>query len=223
VNKAILQKLSSELKIAPERILREYWELTLLNELSTESWSASLGFKGGTALRLAYGSPRFSDDLDFSFIGRLNASKVFTWAKEVKKKFNIEITDEVEKRNTILIEFRIRDDLLIQPMKQKIEISKRFNQKETQNYELRLLTSPLTNVQVLFQVSSLEMVWADKISALKERKEPRDLFDLWYVCQKLKRQLPDDLPTISSKTLKLTLNKYLPLNYQQIIQELASR
>lgn len=223
MNKAILQKLSVELKIAPERFLREFWEITLLNEISNEKWSTSLGFKGGTALRLAYGSPRFSDDLDFSLIGRLNVSKIFAWAKGVIKKFKIELTDEAEKRNTIFVEFRIRDEALAQPIKQKIEISKRIDQKRKQEYELRLLTSTSTNLQVLFPVASLDMLWLDKISALKDRKESRDLFDLWYIAQKLKRQLPNDLPSISGKILKLTLNKYLPLNHQKVIQELARR
>jgi len=61
-----LKRLSAELKIDRERIAREYYELLVLNEISEKSWSKNLIFKGGTALRLAYGSPRFSDDLDFS-------------------------------------------------------------------------------------------------------------------------------------------------------------
>jgi len=223
VNKDIFNKLSNDLKIAPERLLREFWEITLLNEMSIEDWSSSLGFKGGTALRLAYGSPRFSDDLDFSCLGRVSTAKIFLWASKIQKKLKIEITDAVEKRNTILIEFRIKNDILPQSIKQKIKISTRSFKYGKQDYRLMLLTSPTTNLQVLFRVASLEMLMTDKILALKDRKEPRDLFDLWYICQRLKRKLPDELPKIPEKTLRLTLNKYLPLKYHKIISELYSR
>ncbi len=221
MEKKQLQILSSELKIAPERILREYWELIILNELSDEEWSSALGFKGGTALRLAYGSPRFSDDLDFSLIAPLKSSKVFSWAKSVAKILKLEVTDAADKRNTILVEFRIRDESLAQPIKQKIEISKRTQNKAKRDFELRLISSPTSNLQALFLVASIDLIWVEKISALKNRQEPRDLFDLWYISQRIKKQLPSDIPKISPKILKLTLNKYLPLKYQRIVEELT--
>ncbi|MDI6779552.1 MAG: nucleotidyl transferase AbiEii/AbiGii toxin family protein [Bacteroidota bacterium] len=221
MEKKQLQILSSELKIAPEQILREYWEIIVLNELSNEEWGSALGFKGGTALRLAYGSPRFSDDLDFSLLNPLKSSKIFSWANSVAKKLKLEVTDAADKQNTILVEFRIRDEALGQPIKQKIEISKRTQNKTKRDFELRLISSPTSNLQALFLVASIDFIWVEKISTLKSRKEPRDLFDLWYISQKLKRQLPSDLPKISPKTLKLTLNKYLPLKYQRIVEELT--
>lgn len=220
MDKALLQKLSSQLKIAPEQILREYWEMMLLNTLSEQSWSASLGFKGGTALRLAYGSPRFSDDLDFSLLRQIKSKQVFTWAESFATQFALEITDSTEKRNTLLVEFRIRNNALTQPIKQKIEISKRPLPKTKNGYQLRLLSSPVTNSQVLLSVASLELLWQEKLAALNDRKEPRDLFDLWYIAQQMKRELPTSLPTIPARTLRLTLNKYLPKTYQRIVSEL---
>lgn len=223
MEKPVLQRLSSELRIAPECILREYWELALLDELSKEDWSAACGFKGGTALRLAYGSPRFSDDLDFSLIGSLRASKVFAWSERVTQRLNVEITDRWEKRNTILVEYRIRGEALTQSFKQKLELSKRTSKPARGTYELRLLSSPVTNVQVLFSVASLETIWDEKLIALADRREPRDLFDLWYLGQKLQRPLPADLPPIPVRILKRTLNKYLPPKFYPVVEELARR
>lgn len=91
------------MRISPEQVFREYWEMTLLKELSEESWSVSLGFKGGTALRLAYGSPRFSDDIYFTLLQSLKATIFFTWADKISGKYKLEITDSVDKRNTILV------------------------------------------------------------------------------------------------------------------------
>ena len=220
MDKAYLQKLSLTMRISPEQVFREYWEMTLLKELSEESWSVSLGFKGGTALRLAYGSPRFSDDIDFTLLQSLKATILFTWADKISGKYKLEITDSVDKRNTILVEFRIRSAALPQPVKQKIEISKRIPRDENELFQLKLLSSPTTNAQVLISVASLELIWKEKLSAMKERSEPRDIFDLWYISQKLKKNIPQDLPKIPSSTLRMTLNRYLPSNYKKIISEL---
>ena len=53
------------LKIPLVQIIREEYEMVLLNSIFDSSFGSKLVFRGGTALRLAYSSPRFSDDLDF--------------------------------------------------------------------------------------------------------------------------------------------------------------
>src|SRR3990167_7676647 len=50
-------------------IVREYAQHLFLAELYQLPGSEKLLFKGGTALRIVYGSPRFSEDLDFSLFG----------------------------------------------------------------------------------------------------------------------------------------------------------
>ena len=50
-------------------IVREYVQHLFLTELYQLPESEKLLFKGGTALRIIFDSPRFSEDLDFSLIG----------------------------------------------------------------------------------------------------------------------------------------------------------
>ena len=50
-------------------IVREYAQHLFLTELYQLQGSEKLLFKGGTALRIVYNSPRFSEDLDFSLFG----------------------------------------------------------------------------------------------------------------------------------------------------------
>lgn len=50
-------------------IVREYFQHVFLGELYKLPDAEKLLFKGGTALRIVYGSPRFSEDLDFSLFG----------------------------------------------------------------------------------------------------------------------------------------------------------
>lgn len=60
-----IQLLSKKIKIAPINVIRENIEIEILSVLSQNKISTKFIFYGGTALRLAFGSPRFSEDLDF--------------------------------------------------------------------------------------------------------------------------------------------------------------
>lgn len=55
---------TSELNVA-----REYCQHLFLSAFYRQKGTQRVLFKGGTALRLVYGSPRFSEDLDFSGFG----------------------------------------------------------------------------------------------------------------------------------------------------------
>jgi hypothetical protein len=60
-----------------------------------------------------------------------------------------------------------------------------------------------------------------KEKALKERKDPRDLFDLWFISQKLKEPFKKPKIKIERKKIKQTLSKFLPLDYKGVIEELS--
>src|SRR3989338_3198255 len=64
-----LQKLAAQYQTGVfPNITREYFQHLFLSELYKLDGAENLLFKGGTALRIVYGSPRFSEDLDFSLI-----------------------------------------------------------------------------------------------------------------------------------------------------------
>src|SRR3990167_1335137 len=65
-----LEKLSRQCQMGVfPNIVREYFQHVFLAELYKLPDAEKLLFKGGTALRIVYGSPRFSEDLDFSLFG----------------------------------------------------------------------------------------------------------------------------------------------------------
>jgi len=65
-----LEKLSRQYQMGVfPNIVREYFQHVFLGELYKLPNAEKLLFKGGTALRIVYGSPRFSEDLDFSLFG----------------------------------------------------------------------------------------------------------------------------------------------------------
>ncbi len=61
MEQALAEQKSSQLKIDKTQVVREYWELIVLKGLFESPIGRFLIFKGGTALRLTYGSPRFSE------------------------------------------------------------------------------------------------------------------------------------------------------------------
>ncbi len=56
----------AELGIEPRSVVREYLQARILGSLQRAGAMMSIAFHGGTALRLLYGLPRFSEDLDFA-------------------------------------------------------------------------------------------------------------------------------------------------------------
>ena len=221
----ILIDLSKELKIDRERITREFYEILLLNELSKEHFSRNIAFKGGTALRLVYQSPRFSDELDFSIINEIKVKDVFGFAKKVSREFGLEIIDLHEKRNTIIAEFSIQEILLPQNFRLKIEISKRIINEN--DCELKILTSPTSPYQVLMKVVKIDSILKEKKDAVIDRKQPRDIFDIWFISQKVNLPfenmlISNEFKDVNEKIVRNILKKYLPKNWYIAIDEIIT-
>lgn len=216
----LAERLALELKINVTQVVREYWEVALLNRLFKTPESKNLVFKGGTALRLAYGSPRFSEDLDFS-LSEDELQDVFeVMAAGLVEPFTkAEITDLAAKRWTYLCDIRVVEGYLAQPFRIKLELSRR--PAPVYGSELRLITSPTTPVQALCRVATLEQMYQDKQDCIASRAAPKDIFDLWFISQRLgiPYKAPDTMVTPGQ--LKRELAKYLPSDFQRVIGELS--
>jgi predicted nucleotidyltransferase component of viral defense system len=213
------ERQARELKIDVTQVVREYWEVTLLQRLFESPVSRPLIFKGGTALRLAYGSPRFSEDLDFSLLDDGLGASFKEMAFELIAPFPAaDITDLASKRWTYLCEIRITEAYLYQPFRIKLEISRRpFPGYQT---ELRLITSPTTPVQALCRVATLKQLYEDKQACITGRAAPKDIFDIWFISQKLGLPYQPPATRVTGRELKRELSKYLPSDYKNVIEEL---
>lgn len=217
----IADQKARELGIDLTQVVREYWELILLKGLVESPLGRYLIFKGETALRLAYGSPRFSEDLDFSLTRDVMKGRFLPLIKKIISPFpELTPTDLEEKNYTYLAEIKVSQNYLRFPFRIKIEISKR----EVRNYqwELKLLSSPAAILSTMAQVATLKQIYQDKLDCLRGRGKPKDLFDLWYVSERLK--IPYDPPKIdlNRKDLVRDLRKYLPRNYWPVLEKLIS-
>jgi predicted nucleotidyltransferase component of viral defense system len=218
MEQSIAEQKARELKIDRTQVVREYWELIILKGLYESPFGRHLIFKGGTALRLTYGSPRFSEDLDFSLTQDVLKGKFSSFIKKITSPFHeMAQTDLQEKFYTYMAEIKVTQDYLPLPFRVKIEISKR--EIKGYRWELKLLSSPASVVQVMGQVATLEQIYKDKVACLKGRAKPKDLFDLWYISEKLK--IPYTPQKISSKKeVVRDLRKYLPKDFWPAIDGL---
>ena len=215
----LAQKLAGELRIDITQVVREYWEVVFLKSLLESNHGNGLVFKGGTALRLVYGSPRFSEDLDFALLEDTLNGNLEALANDIIAPFpQAKTTDVAEKRWTYLCEIKITEGYLSHPFRVKLEVSRRA--AGGYQHELRLITSPTIPLQVLAKVATLEQLYRDKLACIEERTAPKDIFDIWFICQKLKIPYHPPETSVSPKALKRDLGKYLPTDYRKVIEEL---
>jgi len=220
MEQSIAEQKARELKIDKTQVVREYWELIILKGLYESSLGRYLIFKGGTALRLTYGSPRFSEDLDFSLIKNALKGKFSSLVKKMIAPFpELSLTDLEEKYYSYLAEMKVTQNYLPFPFRIKIEISKR--QTKGYQWELKLLSSPATVIQVMGQVATLEQIYKDKLACLEGRAKPKDLFDLWYISEKLKIPYSSKKTPIKKQEFIRDLRKYLPKDFWPAIERLT--
>ena len=219
MEQSIAEQKARELKIDKAQVVRESWELIALKGLYGSPFGRYLIFKGGTALRLNYGAPRFSEDLDFSLTKDVLKGKFSSLIKKTIAPFpEMALTDLEEKYYTYLAEIKVTQNYLPYPFRIKIEISKR--EIKDYQWEVKLLSSPVTVIQVMGQVAALEQIYKDKLACLKGRAKPKDLFDLWYVSQKLNISYTPRKISLNKKEVIRDLRKYLPSDFWPAIEGL---
>lgn len=213
------EKLAVEHRTVTDNILKEHYQMYLLDMLFKASFAENLVFKGGTALRLAYGSFRFSEDLDFSLLENIS---YVAFKDTITKLPNIfpeaKIKDIYDKHYTLFAKIVFDIGFKPIPIGIKIEINK--NVKE-HDYTIMLLKSPFNNLEVSAKVYTLESILKDKLEIIKtkSRREPRDLFDAWYINQKLNKEFKiKNEFKYPQKELMARLNPFIPKNHHQVLE-----
>jgi len=219
----MVDQLQKKHGISIIQIVREEYEMILLQKLYESSLSKSLVFRGGTALRLAYNSPRYSDDLDFSLLDKIKENDFIRLCNEISRdNENIELIEALKKYYTLYAKFRIQDQRLPQSIGIKFEISTREEEWEKEkDYVLRTIKSEVTPLLVLSYVASLERILKEKqaISPLRTR----DVFDMWFIGQLLGKDITLQLGEFSRKDIKRDLFKLLPKDKQKLIEPWLSK
>ena len=193
--KEILKKKLAGLSSADEKynFLREFFQELILQLLDRHRYFKHLAFVGGTALRVLYNLPRFSEDLDFCLIEK----KGFDFGKMLKtieKELSLagfEADISMAKAKTVFSSFVKFKDILFElglssHPKEKLFIKLEIDSNPPQGYRTEV---SLVNKDFLFKLQSYDLasLFASKLHAFLFRKyaKGRDYYDLlWYLTRR---------------------------------------
>jgi len=157
-------------------IQQEIFETEVLAWFKNKGFLRNMIFGGGTMLRLCYGLKRYSVDLDF-WAYRVDRVNQFFINLRDSLKVDYNLTVAQDKYYTLLFEIKKAS----YSRKLKIEIRKENKESEFQE---KIAYSPYSNQQVLLKSFTLEQMMKNKIGALLDRNEIRDVFDIEFLTRK---------------------------------------
>lgn len=184
-----------------QNVRREYCQHLFLAYFYERGGTDKICFKGGTALRLVFGSPRFSEDLDFSIeqkmVRNLKDLLVETLAEVDREGMRGQIVEAKATSGGYLanIEFVWSGEAV--PVELNFSARRRFTG------ETVMVTSDLVLGYLVRALETGELV-AEKIEALLARQKPRDFYDLYFL---LRRGLIAVGQRVILKKVKLILDK----------------
>jgi predicted nucleotidyltransferase component of viral defense system len=154
--------------------------MEVLQWLRSKGLLRPLVFGGGTMLRLCHEMPRYSLDMDFYFYREVEYDSFYHQLENLISQ-EYDVTDMQNKFYSILVEIRKRAGM----PKLKIEIRKSLAAGGTT--EEKIAFSPHFATQVLVRGFTLNQMFKNKVSALLDRVEIRDAFDLEFLALSSKR------------------------------------
>jgi predicted nucleotidyltransferase component of viral defense system len=219
-------------------VVREYVQHLFLATLYRLPDASHLLFKGGTALRIVFGSPRFSEDLDFSLFGITPQASpdfvehLFITVLHELSQGGIAIDLGNKSAPTSGGYFGIATATVpgFQPINIEINISFR-NGRPVQSQVVSIAGS-FVPTYTLYHLPQDELVEEKVFGALRERKKPRDYYDLYFMMRKgmlsadhkkrLAAVADEILAEARSVNFQNELGAFLPTGQQAIIRDFAN-
>lgn len=135
-------------------------------------------FKGGTALYKLYNLPRFSEDLDFSILGKIKKEEIKDVIKTASKKIGAESKHVKSVKDSLLFKIKLKG--ILTPYN-TLRIDVNLKQKVFE-YEIKTYIPEFIDINPFsLKVLSLKEIIAEKIHSLMRRTKARDLFDLFFL------------------------------------------
>jgi len=224
-----LKEFTKKLQTGERNVVREYIQHLFLAGLYKSENAEKLLFKGGTALRLIFNSPRFSEDLDFTgqnIHSHKEIDGLFIDALSELEKIGITISYKEGKPTTGgylgLIHYEIFD------IKEDMKFEVSLRRGKIFKGELVSIVSEFTPPYTLIHIPPKELV-SGKIDALLARKKPRDYYDLYFMLRhptlnlfvdKNKLRLVLSLLEAERTDFKRELSVLLPVSHHLILKDL---
>lgn len=218
--------LSVKMQTTELNIIREYLQHRFLSFFYKREKSREIYFKGGTALRIIYNSPRFSEDLDFTS-GKVKISEiedliVDTLGDLLREGLVGEIKESKKTSGGFLalIDFKIYNYNLAL----RIEISAREKGHNVKG-EFAQINSALSPVYILWHLATEQLIH-EKIQATLTRAKPRDFYDIYFLLRSRlinpsEKNLLKKIPKILGEVdinFSRELKEFLPLSLYPVIK-----
>lgn len=225
----VLKELAVRHQTTELNATREYFQHLFLSYFYQQPLSGAIYFKGGTALRIIYGSPRFSEDLDFSAPG-LNIKdleQAILLTLDAVEKENIKVSlKEAKLTSGGYLAHVVFEAAGFQPVVIMLEISFR---KSDLKGEVATIASDYTPPYTINGLAS-DLLIDEKIKALLFRKKPRDFYDLYFVLRSnllpftKKVVLKEALQVLKKSKINFEneLKVFLPKSHWAVIRDFKS-
>ncbi len=189
ITKKFIDDKAKNEQIDTRTILREYFQLVFLKYFYREKpVSFKAYFKGGTAIRFIFNSFRFSEDLDFTCVGDMEAINNLVVrilpAVENEVSGKIIIKDErsffeVGLGKRLVLE----NELTKQPLGLRLDFSFRETPLDPKASVISAFNYPVSPMPFVDHYSEREIL-VEKIRTILARNKARDVFDLWFLFKK---------------------------------------
>jgi len=175
-----LNKFTEKFQTSEMNVAREYCQHLFLSYLYEQPMSDQICFKGGTALRIVFQSPRFSEDLDFTAL-KITKHQIETCFINVLERFHqATIPAELEEAKETTGGYLGRASFMVLGIKViiRIELSQRRGKPVhgDSNVIQNVYIPPYTLVHV-----PKSLIIEGKIQALLNRHKPRDFYDYFFL------------------------------------------
>ncbi|MCL5674597.1 MAG: nucleotidyl transferase AbiEii/AbiGii toxin family protein [Candidatus Omnitrophica bacterium] len=225
LNREIIKKLALHYQTTEVNIVREYVQHLFLSAFYQEPDSEKVLFKGGTALRIIFQSPRFSGDLDFSGFSA-DITLIETLVINAIDKIHdfgvdIEISESKKTSGGYIGIF----DLMSAGYWTRITMEVSLRKRNGIKGEPILITNDFIPSYTIIMLPQKTLVY-EKLMAVVNRAKPRDYFDLYFLLRKglvsveQKKILKEIKFRLENETLSLEkeLRDFLPTNQRKLIR-----
>lgn len=227
ISRSQIEELRDKWQTTELNVAREYVQHVLLSGLFQGlRKQVRLAFKGGTALRIVWGSPRFSEDLDFTGWGKefhVGESLKETITEASKAGLDIKLVESGKTSGGwfALAQTRVHG----WPVEIEWNISLReIRQTRTDPV---LVTTPLW-ASYSVQALPVDQMVFETIDALFRRRKPRDFFDLYFMLRERlgiaeitsqKKRLLEEARKLDPRTIGKELKLLTPRSHWAVIRE----
>lgn len=221
----LILKLANKYQTTEVNIRREYFQHLFLSYFYQQPQANVIYFKGGTALRMIYKSPRFSEDLDFSAlysdIKSIEQAVVRTVSEVEKENVKVALIESKETSGGYLGTINFEDQVVLH-----LQISLREGDKTG---EVTTIINDFVPTYTVMILSKDELV-DEKMRALLNRQKARDFYDLYFMLRanlltlekrSLLKKIKEMLKT-AKVNFESELKLYLPKTHWEVIREFRS-